>query len=76
MLEEDVAAPCKKRRGSEYYIEVRKLYESSGLPNLESVRASLRELCGILLVNTLGDVHIISNTLPMPMTMVYASKGD
>ena len=70
--EEDVAAPCKKRRGGEYCIEVRKLYESSGLPNLESVRASLRELCGILLVNTLGDVHIISNTLPMPMTMVYA----
>ena len=39
---------------------------------MESVRASLRKLCGILLVNTLGDVHIISNSLPMPMTMVYA----
>ena len=43
---------------------------------MESVRASLRELCGILLVNTLGDVHIINNTLSVLMTMVYASKGD
>ena len=28
LLEEDVAAPYKKRRRGEYYIEVRKLYES------------------------------------------------